>query len=53
MKLDAAIEPGMSGGPTVLLSGEVIGINTAYAGGNSGRGWATPVTSEDLKLFDR
>jgi S1-C subfamily serine protease len=52
MRLDAAVESGMSGGPTVLVNGTVVAINTAYAGANIGRGWATPVTSEDLGVFN-
>lgn len=44
---DAAINEGNSGGPLVNMGGEVIGLNTALAGGAQNIGFAIPVN--DLK----
>lgn len=44
LQTDAAINPGNSGGPLLNLRGEVIGINTAVAGGAQSVGFALPVS---------
>ena len=61
LQIDAPINSGNSGGPTVNLLGEVIGVNTAIvspSGGNVGIGFAVPAATakaviDDLKVHGR
>jgi len=49
IQTDAAINSGNSGGPLVNLSGEVIGINTAITGSDSGQSLGFSIPINDIK----
>ncbi len=50
LQTDAAINPGNSGGPLLNLAGQVVGINTAIAGGAEGIGFAINIDSVKTAL---
>ena len=55
LQIDAPINSGNSGGPTVNLQGEVIGVNTSIVspgGGNVGIGYAVPAVTAKAVIED-
>jgi S1-C subfamily serine protease len=50
LQTSAPINPGNSGGPLIDMSGRVIGINQAVAGGAQGIGFAIPIDAVKAKV---
>ena len=51
IKSDIRLEPGSSGGPIIDMSGDIVGINTAYINQGEKQGWHTPLTQEKIQKF--
>ncbi len=55
LQIDAAVNPGNSGGPLFNAAGEVVGINSVMVGGGAGIGFAVPsnIAAELLPQLER